>query len=135
MPTKTLWDEFAEMQDELDRLFRISFGDGVSYQYPPVNIAENDDSYVVEARVPGLSKDDISIELDGRQLRLRGEHKRVEATYLRSERVDGRFERVLTFLHDLDPEKVEAVVENGILRVTLPKAESAKPRRIAINTK
>ena len=67
-------------------LFRRGLGDGVSGHFPPVNIAENDDAYVIQARVPGLAKDDIAIELEGRKLTISGEHKRVEAEYAREER-------------------------------------------------
>jgi HSP20 family protein len=133
--SNTIWNDLAEVQNEFDRLFRWSFGDGVSSYYPPVNIAENDDAYTVQARVPGLTKDDITIELEGRQLTISGEHKRVEANYVREERANGRFERAFTFRHDLQADKVEATVKDGILTVTLPKAEEAKPRRIEIVSK
>ncbi len=133
--SNTLWNDLAEVQNEFDRLFRWGFGDGISSHYPPVNIAENDDAYTVQARVPGLSKDDITIELEGRQLKISGEHKRVEAEYAREERATGRFERAFTFRHDLQADKIEAVVKDGILTVRLPKAEEAKPRRIDIVAK
>ena len=89
--TNTLWNDLAEVQNEFDRLFRRGLGDGVSGHFPPVNIAENDDAYVIQARVPGLAKDDIAIELEGRKLTISGEHKRVEAEYDREERATGRF--------------------------------------------
>lgn len=133
--SNTLWNDLAEVQNEFDRLFRWGFGDGISGYYPPVNIAENDDAYVVQARVPGLTKDDITIELEGRQLKISGEHKRVEAEYAREERASGKFERAFTFRHDLQADKIEAVVKDGILTITLPKAEEAKPRKIEIVSK
>jgi len=133
--SNTLWNDLAEVQNEFDRLFRWGFSDGVSSHYPPVNIAENDDAYTVQARVPGLTKDDITIELEGRQLKISGEHKRVEAEYAREERANGRFERAFTFRHDLQTDKIEATVKDGILTVKLPKAEEAKPRKIEIVAK
>ena len=133
--TNTLWNDLAEVQNEFDRLFRRGLGDGVSGHFPPVNIAENDDAYVIQARVPGLAKDDIAIELEGRKLTISGEHKRVEAEYAREERATGRFERSFTFRHALATDKIEAVVKDGILTVSLPKAEEAKPRKIEIAAK
>lgn len=151
--TNTLWNDLAEAvgpnshilwradlahpapRNEFDRLFRRGLGDGVSGHFPPVNIAENDDAYVIQARVPGLAKDDIAIELEGRKLTISGEHKRVEAEYAREERATGRFERSFTFRHALATDKIEAVVKDGILTVSLPKAEEAKPRKIEIAAK
>jgi HSP20 family protein len=133
--SNTLWNDLAEVQNEFDRLFRWGFFDGVESHYPPVNIAENDDAYIVQASVPGMSKDDISIEIEGRQLKISGEQKRVEADYLRADRARGRFERAFTFRRDVQPDKAEAVFKDGVLTVTLPKAEEAKPRKIEIVAK
>lgn len=146
----TLWSELAQVMDsqshilwrneraraasesEWDRLFRWSFSNGVSGHYPPVNVTESEDGYTVQARVPGLTKDDISIQLEGRELRISGDHKRVEAGYGRQERASGRFERALEFRHAVQADKIEATVKDGILTVRLPKSEEAKPRKIAI---
>jgi HSP20 family protein len=133
--SNTLWNDLAEVQNEFERLFRWGFFDGVDTYYPPVNIAENDDAYIVQASVPGMSKDDISIEIEGRQLKISGEQKRVEADYLRADRARGRFERAFTFRRDVQPDKAEAVFKDGVLTVTLPKAEEAKPRKIEIVAK
>lgn len=133
--TNSIFNDLAEVHSEFDRLFRRGLGEGVSGHFPPVNIAENDDAYTIQARVPGLAKEDITIELEGRKLTISGEHKRVEASYAREERATGRFERAFTFRHPLAAEKIEAVVKDGILTVTLPKAEEAKPRKIEIAAK
>lgn len=133
--SNTLWNDLAEVQNEFDRLFRWGFSNGVSSHYPPVNIAENDDAYTVQARVPGLTKEDITIELEGRQLKISGAHKRVEAEYAREERATGRFERAFTFRHEVQADKIEATVKDGVLTVKLPKAEEAKPRKIEIVAK
>lgn len=131
----SIWNDLAEVQNEFDRIFRWNFGDGVSGYYPPVNIAENDDSYLVEARVPGLTKEDIAVELDGRKLTIRGEHKRDAASYSREERATGKFERSFSFKHALAAESIKAEVKDGILTVILPKAEESKPRKIEIVAK
>ena len=130
-----VWQDLAEVQNEFDRIFRWNFGDGVSGYYPPVNIRENENAYVVEARIPGLAKEDVSVELEGRKLTIKGEHKRAEAQYGREERASGKFERVITFKHALAQNGINAEVKDGILTVTLPKAEEAKPRKIEIVAK
>ena len=131
----SIWNDLAEVQNEFDRFFRWGFGEGVSGYYPPANIAENSEGYVVQARVPGLTKDDVSVELEGRALTIKGEHKRSEANFTREERATGKFERTITFKHPLAQDKIQAEVKNGILTVTLPKAEEAKPRKIEIVAK
>jgi HSP20 family protein len=90
---------------------------------------------VIQARIPGLAKEDVSLELEGRALTIRGEHKRAEASFTREERASGKFERTITFKHALAADKIQAEVKNGILTVTLPKAEEAKPRKIEIVAK
>lgn len=133
-----LWSDFAETQSELDRLFRFNFSpreEGIRGYYPPVNISENDDVYTVEARVPGLANENITVELEGRKLTIRGEHKREEANYTREERATGQFERTITFKHALAADAIEAEAKHGILKVTLPKAAEAKPRKINVVTK
>lgn len=130
----SIWNDFAEVQNEFDRFFR-GFGDGARGYYPPVNIAENADAYAVQARVPGLTKDDVSVELEGRALTIRGEHKRDAGSFTREERASGKFERTITFKQPLAADKIQAEVKNGILTVTLPKAEEAKPRKIEIIAK
>ena len=131
----SIWNDFAEVQNEFDRFFRRGFGEGARGYYPPANIAENADAYVIQARVPGLTKDDVSVELEGRALTIRGEHKRDTANFTREERATGKFERTITFKHALAADKIQAEVKNGILTVTLPKAEEAKPRKIEIVAK
>lgn len=133
--THNIWRDLAEVQNEFDRFFRLGMGDGAAGYYPPANIAETDDAYVVEARVPGLAKDDVTVEIEGRKLTIRGEHKRAEANYGREERASGKFERSFTFKHPLAVDAVNAEVKDGILTVTLPKAEEAKPRKIQIVAK
>jgi len=131
----SIWNDLAEVQNEFDRLFRWNFGEGFSGYYPPVNIDENDDSYTVEARVPGLAKDDVTVELEGRKLTIRGEHKREKAEYGREERASGKFERSITFKHPLNVDGLSAEVKDGLLTVVLPKAAEAKPRKIEIIAK
>lgn len=104
---------------------------------PPVDIQENGDAYLFHAELPGMSKEDIQITLENSVLRVSGERKfekdAKKENYHRVERTYGNFTRTFTLPTPVDPEKVQAAFENGILTITVPKAEQAKPRRIAIS--
>ncbi|HWN45091.1 MAG TPA: Hsp20/alpha crystallin family protein [Thermoanaerobaculia bacterium] len=104
---------------------------------PPVDIQENGDAYLFHAELPGMSKEDIHITLENSVLRLSGERKfekdAKKENYHRVERTYGTFTRTFTLPTQVEPEKVQAAFENGILTITVPKAEQAKPRRIAIS--
>ena len=104
---------------------------------PPVDIQENGDAYLFHAELPGMSKEDIHITLENSVLRLSGERKfekdAKKENYHRVERTYGTFTRTFTLPTQVDPEQVQAAFENGILTITVPKAEQAKPRRIAIS--
>jgi len=103
---------------------------------PPVDIQETDDSYRLTAELPGLTKDDISITLENNVLRLTGDRqfeKDVKKeSYHRIERCYGNFTRSFALPQQVSGEKVLAAFENGVLTITVPKSEQAKPRKIAI---
>ncbi len=104
---------------------------------PPVDIQETDDAYRLTAELPGLTKDDINITLENNVLRLAGERKFekdvTQEGYHRVERTYGTFARAFTLPSQVSHDKVEAAFENGLLTITVPKAEQAKPRKIAIS--
>jgi HSP20 family protein len=104
---------------------------------PPVDIQETTDGYKLEAELPGLTKDDINITLENNVLRLSGERKfekdAKKENYHRVERTYGTFTRAFALPQQVNPEGVHAAFENGILTITVPKAEQAKPRKIAIS--
>jgi HSP20 family protein len=103
---------------------------------PPVDIQETDDSYRIQAELPGLTKDDIQITLENNVLRLSGERKFEKdvkkENYHRVERTYGTFSRAFALPTQVSPDKVEAKFDSGVLTIVVPKAEQAKPRRIAI---
>jgi len=103
--------------------------------YPPVNVWEEAEVYHVEAELPGVLQENLNIQVTaGNTLTISGERKEetLEGSWHRRERGAGKFSRVLTFPSALDPDKVEATLENGVLHLTLPKAEAARPRRITV---
>jgi HSP20 family protein len=103
---------------------------------PPVDIEEQDDAYVIEAEVPGVTKDDVNIELVSNELMITGEIKEREREGIlrkRTRRV-GRFEYRVRLPEQVDPNNVEAKLTNGVLSVRVPKHEQAERRRIQVKS-
>jgi len=128
--------------DEFNRLFEGALGDfgrpGVpAAQIAPVDLYETDEALVLEMAVPGLSADDIDISLEGNKLTIRGEHKPVEdqgaRRYFLQEVPHGSFVRSFTLPVEINADEVKAEFKNGVLRLTMPKAETARAKRIPIS--
>ncbi len=103
--------------------------------FPPVNVFQQGDDFVVIAELPGVKKSELDIKIHNNQLRLAG--KKVidygnKVSLHRRERVFGDFDRTIGFPTDVDPSKVKAEYHDGILAVFVPRAESAKPRTVNI---
>ncbi len=111
-------------------------GWGVRTWAPPVDIYETDDALVLKAELPGVSKDDVSIDIHQNTLILRGQRKHEaevkEENYHRVERAYGTFQRSFMLPTLVDQEHVQATYTDGVLELRLPKSEAAKPKRIAI---
>jgi HSP20 family protein len=133
------WCGFQELESQLDRIFhgaaKPARSEGASWT-PPVDIYETSDAYVLHADLPGLKREEIEVQLVENQITIRGNRKREEQVtekgFRRYERAEGRFERNFRIKDGVDPAKVEAKFENGVLTVTLPKPEEAKPRQIEV---
>ena len=133
-------------QEEMNRMFNEFFRGGTGGEQgwaggawtPPVDIYETDDALVLTAMLPGVSKDDVSIEVHNNTLLLRGERKPASAAaderYYRRECVYGPFQRSFVLPATVDQNQVQATYHDGILELRLPKVEAAKPRRIAITS-
>jgi HSP20 family protein len=136
--------DLMQMREEMDRLFNafLRRGDGEEGSWgqgiwaPPVDIYETDEAFVLEAELPGFTKEEVNIELHDNRLTLRGERKPAtevkEEQYRRRERAYGRFERTFLLPTMVDADKVTANFANGVLELRLPKSEAAKPKRIPI---
>jgi HSP20 family protein len=141
-PFTPVWNQLHQLQSEMNRMFDRWGEDGGSNwfglapTFPAVNVWENKDEILVEAELPGLKLEDLDILVNGgNQLTIKGERKQAEielGVWHRQERGTGAFVRVLTLPFAVDPEKVEARFENGVLRVQLAKHESAKARKITV---
>lgn len=106
--------------------------------FPLMNITEDKNNYYVRAELPGLKADDLELSVTGDTLSISGERRipaeDEKAQYHRREREAGRFSRIVSLPAQLDTGRVEASCTDGVLSVTLPKAEEAKPRQIAVKT-
>lgn len=127
-------DEMARFVDEF--LGRRMESEGPTVWQPRVDIEESEDHYAVQAELPGMKLQDIKITLEDNQLTIRGEKRRDEekkgTTYHRVERVYGAFERSFTLGHQVNSDRIEALYRDGVLQVSIPKAEQAKAREIPI---
>jgi HSP20 family protein len=132
-------------QHEMNRMVNEFLGDGngeavgtgLSSWTPAVDIHETDDGFVIKAELPGVSKDDVSVDVHQNTLTLRGQRKHEaevkQDKYHRVERSYGAFQRSFVLPTVVDQEKVQATFKDGVLELHLPKSETAKPKRIAIN--
>jgi len=104
-------------------------------RFPPINTWSDEDAVHVEAEVPGMRLEQIEVTVAGNQLTLSGERPEVSepgVTLHRRERPVGRFTRALTLPYDVESGQVEARLAQGVLSIDLPKAQSARPRKIEI---
>ena len=105
--------------------------------FPALNIWEEGDALFAEAELPGMGMDDVEVLVVGNELTIKGTRKAVEGKSQgvhRQERGTGAFSRSVTLPFEVDAEKVEATLKDGVLRMTLPKAASARPRKIEVKT-
>jgi HSP20 family protein len=132
--------DFNQLRREVLRLFDTAGepqgAEADAGVYPPLNVTQDDDSFYVRAEVPGIKPADISISalrnrvsISGRR-EIAGEKDRV--SYHRKERSEGTFNRTFTLPAEVDAERVDARYADGVLTLTLPKAEQAKPRQIKV---
>jgi HSP20 family protein len=136
--------EFGTLQNEMNRLFNSVFdtppagGNAAMRRWvPAMDLTETDDHFVLRADLPGLSEEDVNIELEEGTLTVSGErkseHEDKREGFYRVERAFGSFSRSLTLPQGIDPESVTASFDRGVLEVRIPKPEQRKPRRIEIN--
>jgi HSP20 family protein len=136
-------DDVVSLREAMDRLFEDSFirPNGWSESHGqlavPVDLWQTKDAYHLRANLPGLSPDDVEINATTDTITISGEMKSsadvTNEGWLRQERRFGKFTRAFTVPVQIDPTKVEAKFQNGVLELTLPKAEETKPRTIKIN--
>ena len=144
-PSRPTFDgttEFDQVRREMLRLLDTVAGETSSDLgagvFPPLNITQDDDNFYLRAEVPGIKPNEVSISAVRNRVSLAGkreikrENERV--SYHRKERPDGSFNRTVTLPAEVDAQRADARYADGILTVTLPKAEDAKPRQITVRT-
>ncbi len=137
-----VWNQLQQLQSEVNHIIDRLGNDGRRAfglnAFPPLNAWEEADALHVEAELPGLNLSDLEIYVTGgNQLTIKGRRQQPapeKAVWHREERNFGEFSRVLTLPYPVDADKVEARFDNGVLHVTLPKAESARPRKIVVKS-
>jgi HSP20 family protein len=137
--------ELNTLQSEMNRLFNTLFdaphpsnaGGAIRRWIPAMDLVETDEDFVLRADLPGLSENDVNIELEENVLTVSGErkseHEERKEGYYRVERTSGAFSRSLTLPVGVDPEGVKASFDRGVLEVRIPKPEERKARKVAIS--
>jgi HSP20 family protein len=137
--------ELTSLQNEMNRLFNTFFdtpatspGNGGTLRrwVPAMDLVETDDAFVLKADLPGLSEEDVHIEVEDNVLTISGErkaeHEEKKEGYFRVERAYGSFRRSLTLPEGVNANAVQASFNRGVLEVRIPKPEERKPRRVSI---
>lgn len=135
--------ELSSLREEFERMFRQAFGGGgveaaspAGAWSPALDVEETDDAFVLHVEMPGCKPEDLDVTLDEGVLTISGERRFYDEKdadgFRRVERRFGRFHRAVRLPSRVDAERIEASYDDGILRVRVPKAEEAKPRRVEI---
>lgn len=136
----SIWQEMDQLQREMNRLFDSNNRGRVfsAPSYPAINIWMNDDRQFITAEMPGVHPDDINVDVNADALSISGERKpddvAKDANYHRRERGYGAFSRAIQLPFMVDTNKVEANFKNGVLMISLPRAEADKPKKIIIKS-
>ena len=137
--------EMVSLRERMNRLFDDSwfrtdgYGDDVAMGMwsPAVDMFEKDDHLVIKAELPGMEKKDINLDLKDGVLTLRGERKHEneikDENFYRREMSYGKFVRTFSLPSDVDPDKINAEFQNGLLTIEVPKPEQHKPKQITVN--
>src|SRR3979411_2579055 len=145
-PSSLMWpslNRWASLRDDLDTLLELPFLSGGARQAqlftgwtPALDLYQNSDNVVAVVELPGMRKEEIEISLNDGTLTISGERKEETANddkNARTERILGKFRRSISLPTRVDANKVNASYKDGILTITLPKAEEAKPKQIQVN--
>ena len=135
--TPNLWEDIFNIRNEFDRVLGRNESQPSAGWYPVVDVRETNDALELKAELPGVTIEDVDVSVENGVLTIAGEKKQdwqesAEGGFHMLERRYGRFERRFTLPRSVDAEKVAAHFDHGVLTVTLPKVEKAKPRRIEV---
>lgn len=144
VPSWSVQNPFHELENLRQRLNQIvnrtsadGFPDLHAGVFPTINLTEDRENYYVRAELPGIGTGDIEIEATGNNISISGERKipaeDADVKYHRREREAGKFSRAIALPGEIDSDRVQAKLSDGILKLTVAKAEKAKPKQIAIH--
>lgn len=138
------WNDLRSLQKEINSLFNDDFFPASvglfdrNYR-PAVDMVENDDDFLVTCELPGFSNDDIDVQVANNVLTIKGNRKELpedeKKRWYKKETWSGSFQRTLTLPAGISADKIQGELENGVLRLVLPKMQEAKPRQIAVKVK
>ena len=134
------FSEFDRLRREMDDLYGALSGGTLPMPsagvFPLLNLTEDTKNYYIRAELPGIKSNELDIQVTGEGISISGERniprEGENAKYHRREREAGKFSRLINFPGQVDVEKVEAAMENGVLKVTVPKSEASIPRQITV---
>ncbi len=133
----SLWDEMARMNKEMNRFFGHTESVSRTGVFPPVNVYDDGESFVVTAEIPGIDPEALEIEATQDSLTIKGERNpkvgEEGESFHRKEREYGTFSRSLNLRQPVDPDKIRAEYNQGVLEVRLPKAAEAIPRKVPVS--
>ncbi|HUZ17657.1 MAG TPA: Hsp20/alpha crystallin family protein [Spirochaetia bacterium] len=131
--------KYTSLFDDMDRIFGSFFDDGFEVRTPAVDVREEDDRYMLEAELTGLSEKDVDVRVHDGLLTIsskKEENKEEKKEgYILKERRSSGFSRSFLLPKDVDQEKIDAAFANGLLTLTLPKQEKSLPKTIEVKTK
>lgn len=140
------WNDLFDLQSQVDQLFqsvsggssRQANGGPSEFMNLPVDIRQSDSEFVIEASVPGFKPDEVEVTFDDGVLTLRGQrserHEEQYGEYVRRERRQSSVYRQIGLPAEVRADEIGATFENGVLRITVPRAQKAQPKRIAVTT-
>lgn len=136
------FSELDRLRRDLSRFLTTPGGqiglDSPAGVYPFINVTQDQDNFYIRSEIPGMTMDELDVSVTGRNVTVSGERKipaeDQQVRYHRREREAGKFRRQFNLPTDIESDRVEAKYRHGMLMVILPKADSAKPRKISINS-
>lgn len=137
VPWQPAGRDLSSLQGDMNRLFSSFFGDQSAMRWAPaMDLVEKQENYEITADLPGLTQDDVSIEVEDNVLTISGERKQQseqkQGNFYRAERAYGSFSRSITLPQGVDADAIKASFENGVLRLEVPKPPQQRPRRVQI---
>jgi len=135
MLTYNIFDDALELRNLVDNFFRDVPSRGTYREYPYIDLYENDNGLHINAILPGMKPEELSIELVNNSIIIEGEKKSdyADHPYIRKEREFGKFKKAVKLPYRVDGNNVQAGMKDGILTIRLTKSEDAKPRKIEIH--